>query len=99
MKPEPVAWHGLPGKPFAYHAPLRAHTPLDMEVSIPANRVQTTYACHIWEASLLLSDALSSGEVDVKGKVVLELGAGAGLAGLVACRKGAAKVSIRAEAI
>lgn len=93
MKPDPVAWHGLPGQPFAYHAPLRASTPLDVRVSVPQNRVQTAYACHIWEASLLLSDAISAGEVDVRGKVVLELGAGAGLAGLVARRKGAAKVS------
>lgn len=95
MKSAPVAWHGLPGSAFAYTAPLRAHTPLEVKVSIPHNRVQTAYACHIWEASLLLADAISSGELDVKGERVLELGAGAGLAGLVARRKGAEMVSER----
>lgn len=95
MKLEAVAWHGLPGGEFSYNAPLRAHTPLSMKLSIPHHSQKTSYNCHIWESSILLSDAISSGELQVSGKNVLELGSGAGLAGLVAVKKGAEKVSCR----
>lgn len=93
-----VPWHGIPGSHFTYTAPLRAPTALELELTLPHNIRQTAYASSVWEAELLLSDAITSGEVDVKGKRVLELGAGAGLSGLVALKMGAASVS-RSDAV
>lgn len=46
----------------------------------------------LWNASLVLADMMDAGELDVRGKTTLELGAGAALPSLVAALNGAAKV-------
>lgn len=46
----------------------------------------------MWNASILAADLISSGEFDVHEASVLELGAGAGLAGIVAALNGATVV-------
>jgi len=44
---------------------------------------------YVYNAARVIADRLDSGEIDVKGKRVLELGAGAGLPGLIAALNGA----------
>jgi len=46
----------------------------------------------LWNSSRLLADIFDSGEVDLRGKCVLELGAGAGLPSLICALNGAEKV-------
>ncbi|KAG5181676.1 hypothetical protein JKP88DRAFT_148843, partial [Tribonema minus] len=48
----------------------------------------------LWNASIRLAEMFDGGEVDLKGKTVLELGAGAGLPGLIAALCGASTVLI-----
>ncbi|KAM7538563.1 hypothetical protein Aperf_G00000052537 [Anoplocephala perfoliata] len=50
------------------------------------------YAFYPWKSSELLSQAIYSGEIDVSGRRVLELGAGTGLCGISALKNNAASV-------
>lgn len=49
----------------------------------------TLQLTHIWLSSVLLADLIVSREIDVKDERICELGAGAGLPGIVAARMGA----------
>ena len=40
-------------------------------------------AHHVWEAAIQLSNLIVNGKIDVKGKYVIELGAGAALPAIV----------------
>ncbi|GBG34412.1 Protein N-terminal and lysine N-methyltransferase efm7 [Hondaea fermentalgiana] len=51
-------------------------------------------AQHVWQSSITLAEEICHGRVDVKGKRVLELGAGAALPGIVSRRRGATFVAI-----
>ncbi|GAA5855643.1 hypothetical protein JCM8547_001629 [Rhodosporidiobolus lusitaniae] len=88
----PVPFHGLPGHSFLYLAPLRAPSPLSLSLPIPPPRNRDKYASYVWNAAIVLADAIAAEEVKVKGKRVLELGCGLGLPGIVAARLGAEKV-------
>lgn len=84
--------HGVPRAEFSYSSPLRAPSPLSLTIRIPAQRVSNKYACYVWNAALLLADRITAGEVEVRGKRILELGAGTGLPGIVAAKMGAEAV-------
>ena len=86
--------HGLPQAHFNYVAPLRAPSPLSVRLRIPSQRVEKKYACYVWNAGLLLADRIACGEIDVRGKRLLELGAGSALPSIVAARCGAEEVGV-----
>jgi nicotinamide N-methyltransferase len=47
------------------------------------------FAHYLWNSAILLADMISSGLAPVYGETVLELGAGAGLPGILAALEGA----------
>jgi len=47
---------------------------------------------YIWNSSLLLAKQIENNIIDVKGKRVLELGAGAGLPSIISCLNNAKEV-------
>jgi len=49
---------------------------------------------YVWNASLVLADYIASGKIDAKGESVLELGAGAGLLGILCAKQGAQTVCL-----
>ncbi|NP_001290976.1 protein N-lysine methyltransferase METTL21A [Esox lucius] len=51
-------------------------------------------AAVVWDAAVVLCMYLELGQVELKGKVAIELGAGTGLVGIVAALLGAKKVTI-----
>ncbi|KAL1022185.1 hypothetical protein UPYG_G00023290 [Umbra pygmaea] len=51
-------------------------------------------AAVVWDAAVVLCMYLELGQVELQGKVVIELGAGTGLVGIVAALLGAKKVTI-----
>lgn len=90
----PIAFSS--GGTFTYHPPLSASSskkPLPTVKltlpSPPAELYTTLQANHVWLASVYLADQLASGTIPVEGKRVAELGAGAGLPGIIACLSGA----------
>lgn len=58
----------------------------------PSGLHTTLQLTHIWLSSILISDLIISGAIPVKGERICELGAGAGLPGIVAARTGASAV-------
>ena len=52
----------------------------------------TLFAHFVWNAAILAADLIILGDFTVVGETVLELGAGAGLPGIVACLHGARMV-------
>ena len=59
----------------------------------PANLFTKLQANHLWLAAIYLADLICSGDIIVKDFRLAELGAGAGLPGIVACKQGAKVVS------
>jgi nicotinamide N-methyltransferase len=53
------------------------------------NRTVQLFAHFVWNAALLLADMICSGKFPVAGETILELGAGAGLPGILAALEGA----------
>ncbi|KAM0749134.1 hypothetical protein T439DRAFT_303886 [Meredithblackwellia eburnea MCA 4105] len=83
--------HGEPNQLFTYTPPSSTGaTPL--VVRIPPQAKTELFAHYVWDAGTRLADRLSLKEINVRGKVVLELGAGAGIPGLVCAREGAKTV-------
>ncbi|KAM0750066.1 hypothetical protein T439DRAFT_326035 [Meredithblackwellia eburnea MCA 4105] len=89
---DPIPRHGLPLQLFEYLTPLRAPSPLNVKITIPRESVKEKYSHFVWNAGIMLADRVACGEIDVRGKRVLELGAGVGLPGVVAVKRGARKV-------
>ncbi|CEQ43188.1 SPOSA6832_05088 [Sporobolomyces salmonicolor] len=57
---------------------------------IPPQQVNQLFAHHVWNSSLRLADAISLGRIeglDDENATILELGAGAGIPGLIAARR------------
>lgn len=59
---------------------------------VPPQRQNSNFAHFVWNASLRMADALTEGRLRVEGEDVLEMGAGAGIPGLMAARMGAKNV-------
>ncbi|GAA5901319.1 hypothetical protein JCM6882_007746 [Rhodosporidiobolus microsporus] len=82
---------GDPGRIFTYSPPSSTGlSPLTCR--IPPQQVNSLFAHHVWSAGLRMADVLAEGKVKVEGEDVLELGAGAGIPGLMAARMGARRV-------
>ena len=83
----PDAFHTYTPPSASSLRPIRLHIPQ------PSAEVYTKlHANHLWLAAVYLADCISLGEIRVEGRVA-ELGAAAGLPGIVACQKGAKVVS------
>ncbi|CAN0492123.1 unnamed protein product, partial [Ectocarpus sp. 12 AP-2014] len=67
--------------------------PSTLRLSLVKSR-HSLWGHRLWNAALLLADMVDKDEFDVRGKRVLELGAGAGLPALICALKGATKVVI-----
>ncbi|GFZ49405.1 hypothetical protein JCM24511_07525 [Saitozyma sp. JCM 24511] len=78
--------------PSSAGSPLSA--PIELRLAEPPANLTSLQANYLWLAGVYLADLLSLGEIDVgEGSRVAELGAGAGLPGIVAARRGAEVVS------
>ncbi|KAK4048221.1 hypothetical protein OIV83_004926 [Microbotryomycetes sp. JL201] len=88
-----VPLHGSPNQLFTYSAPSRdgRASSLELQVWIPPQSINELFAHHVWNSSLVLADEIALGKVDVRDKIVLELGAGAGIPSIVAAISGDAK--------
>ncbi|WVQ99878.1 hypothetical protein IAU59_007021 [Kwoniella sp. CBS 9459] len=68
------------------------HRPIELRLPQPPSNLYTTLQANlIWPSALYLADLLVHGQINVKGKKVAELGAGAGLPGIVALVDGDAE--------
>lgn len=101
----PVAFStSRPGEPYIYHPPAdegdvggsgdgESAAPIIVHLPIAPSALHTTLQLtHIWLSSILIADLIFPGRIDVAGKRVAELGAGAGLPSVAALRCGAAEV-------
>ncbi|KAJ9115621.1 hypothetical protein QFC20_000947 [Naganishia adeliensis] len=82
----PSAIQGINGNVTTQDTDLVVPVHLPIAPSALHTTLQLT---HIWLSSVLLADLIVSREIDVKGERICELGAGAGLPGIVAARMGA----------
>ncbi len=90
---EVVVSHGEPGQSFTYTS--ARHGPLTVVLMEPEYDDIRLFSHFVWSAALYICSLLENGLVIVKDKMVLELGAGAGLPGLLAALDGAKRVSTR----
>lgn len=74
-------------KTYAQGPHVKVHLPV-----APSGLHTTLQLTHIWLSSILLADLISHGAIPVQGALICELGAGAGLPGIVAARSGAEAV-------
>ncbi|GAA5844591.1 hypothetical protein JCM9279_006358 [Rhodotorula babjevae] len=86
-----VPAQGEPNQLFTY-APPTSTSIAPITVRLPPQAVNSLFAHHAWDGGIRMADALALGELDVAGEDVLELGAGAGISGLMAARMGARRV-------
>ncbi|KAK4700750.1 EEF1A N-terminal glycine/lysine methyltransferase, partial [Phenoliferia sp. Uapishka_3] len=86
--------HGEPNQLFTWTPPPNAPNQAPLVVRIPPQENTQLFAHYVWSAGVRLADRIALGEVDVKGKTVLEMGAGTGIPALVSAREGAAKVLV-----
>ncbi|KAL8283390.1 hypothetical protein RQP46_005800 [Phenoliferia psychrophenolica] len=86
--------HGEPSQLHTYTPPPSAPNQLPLVVRIPPQEKTLLYAHYVWNAGIKLADRIALGEVDVKGKIVLEMGAGTGIPAFMSAREGAAKVVV-----
>ncbi|KAF4626990.1 hypothetical protein G7Y89_g11167 [Cudoniella acicularis] len=88
--------HGDPTTPVIYLSP--SFGPLYLTLADPIGETSRQLFSHfLWNASVLLAEYIEEGSPSqwgVQGERVLELGAGTGLAGMVACLKGAEEVVV-----
>jgi len=75
-----------PGSRFRESVRLRFPDP-------PPSLYNTLQANHLWLSGIYLADLVCLDQIDVRGTRLAELGAGAGLPGIVACRQRATVVS------
>ncbi|GAA6048476.1 hypothetical protein JCM3770_003776 [Rhodotorula araucariae] len=86
-----VPAHGHPRQLYTYTPPPPSSLP-PITVRLPPQAVNSLFAHHVWNSELRMADVLATGELRVEGEDVLELGAGAGISGLMAARVGASRV-------
>lgn len=86
-----VPAQGEPNQLFTYTPPASTSA-APITVRLPPQAVNSLFAHHAWDGGLRMADALALGELDVAGEDVVELGAGAGISGLMAARMGARRV-------
>ncbi|KAJ9108723.1 hypothetical protein QFC21_000043 [Naganishia friedmannii] len=75
--------------------PRRAQPPLPIKIYLPTAPPElhtTLQLSHLWLSSVFLADLISHGLINVKGERICELGAGAGLPGIVSALRGAGQV-------
>lgn len=82
----PSAIQGITGNVTAPQTDLVVPVRLPIAPSALHTTLQLT---HIWLSSVLLADLIVSRDIDVKDERICELGAGAGLPGILAARMGA----------
>jgi predicted nicotinamide N-methyase len=82
--PSPTALHT--------YTPQRGGPPIHLQLAHPPANLHALQVNYLWLAGIYLADLICC-EVDLSGKRVAELGAGAGLPGIMAARKGAEVVS------
>ena len=89
---DPLPCHGDAHTPFLYkYQPGEGERTVKFRLSLPASDVDLM-AHYVWEASIKMADLVLSKEIEVKGKRVLELGAGCGLPSLAATTCGAKSI-------
>mmetsp|Transcript_18270 Transcript_18270/g.33789 ORF Transcript_18270/g.33789 Transcript_18270/m.33789 type:complete len:313 (-) Transcript_18270:981-1919(-) len=89
--------HGDPDEDFEWKWPTTTDLPQGVRKPVTlhlADGKVHLMAQHVWQSSLTLAEEMCDGSVDVKDKIVVELGAGAALPGIVARRLGAKHVII-----
>ena len=93
-----VPWHGSPNSLYTFTPPANALAPpppstlpasAPLTVRIPPQAITALHADAVWDASLLVANSVCTGALDVRGRRVVELGAGAGLPSLLSARYGA----------
>ena len=89
--PSPTAYH-------TYTPPSTSTSPSRQPVQLllpypPAKLYTSLQANNLWLAAIYLADLICLREIPLVDRRVVELGAGAGLPGIVACREGASVVS------
>lgn len=72
---------------YAEGSHVKVHLPI-----APPGLHSTLQLTHIWLSSVFLADLITYGAIPVMGERICELGAGAGLPGIVAARNGASTV-------
>ncbi|CAM9862377.1 unnamed protein product, partial [Sphacelaria rigidula] len=76
-----------------YVRALPGAVPSTLDLSLVCAR-HSLWGHRLWNAAIVLAEMIDSSEISVAGKKILELGAGAGLPGLICALNGAAKVVI-----
>nr|XP_056717512.1 protein N-lysine methyltransferase METTL21A isoform X2 [Euleptes europaea] len=71
------------------HKPSAVYLFANHTIQIKQNWQQLGVAAVVWDAAVVLCTYLETGEVDLRGRSVIELGAGTGLLGIVAALLGA----------
>ena len=77
----------------SYQRKRPAADPCEITVHLIASH-HSLWGEHLWNASIVLADIYDEPEFVLEGKHVMELGAGAGLPGLICALNGAARVVI-----
>lgn len=93
----PIAFStSSPNALHTYNPPWNSSNPTPVELRLPRPPpalYTTLQANNLWLAAIYLADLICTYQINVARKRVAELGAGAGLPGVVACREGAEAVS------
>lgn len=71
------------------HKPSSVYSFANHTIQIKQNWKQLGVAAVVWDAAVVLCTYLETGDVDLRGRSVIELGAGTGLLGIVAALLGA----------
>ncbi|OQR91774.1 hypothetical protein ACHHYP_04381 [Achlya hypogyna] len=71
---------------------MHVHASVPSVVLRELSFMEAGFGWQTWGSSLVLARAIAAGDMDVRGRRVLELGCGTGLVGIVAALKGAADV-------
>ncbi|BGP25325.1 nicotinamide N-methyltransferase [Rhodotorula toruloides] len=83
---------GNPLALFTFTPPSSSAHPEPLTVRLPPQQVNELFAHFVWNSGLRMADALATGRIHIEREQVLELGAGAGIPGLIAARMGANRI-------
>jgi nicotinamide N-methyltransferase len=90
----PIAFSTPTPTSFHTYLPPPPHTPIQLRLPNPSAEVYSKLqANHLWLSALYLADLIHLQKIQVQGQIIAELGAGAGLPSLSACRLGAKVVA------